>query len=462
MTTSFGVVGGANAGRVIFVNRFFFPDHSATSQMLTDLVFALAREGFDVQVITSRLTYEDTSLLLPARETIENVRIRRVRTTRFGRHSLPGRAIDYLSFYVAAFFRALAGLRRGDVVVAMTDPPMISVAMMVATTLRGARLVNWLHDLFPEIASVAGIGLARGPAGAILRSLRNLSLKRAAANVAIGERMRRRLLDANVPRSRVHVIPNWANGRNVVPIAHSNNPLRKRWGLRDCFVVGYSGNMGFAAEFGAVLDAAERLQDEARVRFLFIGAGKQRPALETAVRARGLVNVLFQPYQPRDQLRYSLSVADVHLVTLNPALEGLIVPSKYYGITAAGRPAIFIGARNGELADYLAEGGNGMQVDSGDADGLVAAIRHLMDDADQASADTADTRTPMGAAARDQFDRRFSMERAVQRWIEVLGIVNGWQAAERDAAPDDAHGVIPSAKATGYSRSADPAATRKA
>jgi len=151
--------------KLIFVNRFFFPDHSATSQMVSDLAFALAAAGFDVQVVTSRLRYDDPAAELPGREAIAGVQVHRVRTTRFGRHLLPGRALDYLTFYLSAAWRLFRLLRRGDVVVAKTDPPLISVPVGWVAGLRGARLVNWLQDLFPEVAAALGIRLARGTAG---------------------------------------------------------------------------------------------------------------------------------------------------------------------------------------------------------------------------------------------------------------------------------------------------------
>src|SRR5690606_29000430 len=158
-----------SAPRVVFLNRFFYPDLSATSQMLSDLAFGLAERGFDVQVITSRLCYDDPSARFPARETIRGVRVHRIWTSGFGRHNLWGRGIDYLSFYVSALRACRRTLKPGDILVAKTDPPMISVVGALAARLRGARLVNWLQDLFPEVAAAAGIRTAQGGTGRILR-----------------------------------------------------------------------------------------------------------------------------------------------------------------------------------------------------------------------------------------------------------------------------------------------------
>src|SRR6266550_3210599 len=119
------------APRVLFVNRFFHPDHSATSQMLSDLSFHLAELGWTVEVVTSRQRYDEARATLPSRETVRGVEVRRVWSTRFGRAFLPGRAIDYATFYVSAFFAIRR--ERESIVVALTDPPLISVIAALAS-----------------------------------------------------------------------------------------------------------------------------------------------------------------------------------------------------------------------------------------------------------------------------------------------------------------------------------------
>src|SRR5712671_4057315 len=185
--------------RVLFVNRFFHPDHSATSQMLSDLSFHLAERGWTVEVVTSRQRYDEARATLPSRETVRGVEVRRVWSTRFGRAFLPGRAIDYATFYVSAFFALLRRAGRGATIVALTDPPLISVIAALAAMLRGTRLVNWTQDLFPEVAEALGMHALR-----VLRRARDWSLRRAHANVALGEAMAARLPNAAV-------IHNWAD-----------------------------------------------------------------------------------------------------------------------------------------------------------------------------------------------------------------------------------------------------------
>ena len=401
--------------KIVFLNRYFHPDHSATSQLLSDLAFHLAAHGYGVQVITGRQRYDDPAAALPAEESIRGVAVHRVWTTRFGRVGLFGRAIDYLTFYVSAGLSLARLVRKGDIVVAKTDPPLISVPAAVVTKLRGARLVNWLQDVFPETAERLGVRFARSAPGALLRGLRNLSLRAAETNVVLGERMRT-VVEGLAPGT-TQVIHNWADGAAIRPVAAEANTLRAAWGLRDKFVVGYSGNLGRAHEFETLLAACELLRDEPAIAFVIIGDGSRREWVEGQAQVRGLTNVVFRPYQPRATLAESLSAADVHLVSLRPELEGLMVPSKFYGIAAAGRPVIFVGDRDGETARLITACGCGTTIPVGDASGLATAIRTLRNEPGRVA--------EMGNAGRHLLETRFDLRIAMAHWEAVLEIGGG-------------------------------------
>jgi len=297
-------------------------------------------------------------------------------------------------------------------VVAKTDPPLISVPAALVCRWRGARLVNWLQDLFPEVAQAAGARLAQGWTGRLLAWLRDRSLARASCNVVPGERMAARLRARGVPGDRIAVIPNWADGEAIRPLEHAVNPLRREWGLADSFVAAYSGNMGRVHEFETILDAARRLRHDAGVRFLLIGDGRWRARIEDEVRRERLDAVMLKPYQPRENLAMSLGVADVHLVSLQPRMEGLVVPSKFYGIAAAGRPMVYIGDPDGEIAQIVSRHGIGVAVRAGDAEALASALRELRADPGR--------RLAMGARARALFEAEYDKPIALARWAMAL------------------------------------------
>jgi glycosyltransferase involved in cell wall biosynthesis len=407
---------------LLFINRYFYPDHSATSQLLSDLAFERAAAGDTVTVVTSRQSYGDAEARLPADETVRGVRIVRIWTTRFGRSNLFGRAIDYLTFYLSAAVQLIRLTRRGDVVIAKTDPPMLSVIAAPIAWLKGARLVNWLQDLFPEVAEAVGVGtnpLMRASYG-LMRGLRNASLRAASMNVVLGERMAERVKAAGA--QAITIIPNWSDGREIRPVARSENVLRKGWGLDGRFVVGYSGNLGRAHEYRTLIDAIELIEENSPtgtepVVWLFIGGGALYDRFREEVAGRGLTSVIFKPYQPRERLSESLSAADVHLVSLKPELEGLIVPSKFYGVAAVGRPTVFIGEPHGEIATVVARHDCGLSIAEGNSRALADAILALANNPARLEA--------MGTEARRAFETHYDKQVAFDAWRKVLSGIEG-------------------------------------
>jgi glycosyltransferase involved in cell wall biosynthesis len=299
---------------------------------------------------------------------------------------------------------------------------MLSVIAAPIARLKGARLVNWLQDLFPEVAEAVGVGanpLMRGFYG-LLRSLRDASLLTASMNVVLGERMAERVAAAGV--QAITIIPNWSDGREIRPVARSENVLRNEWGLDGRFVVGYSGNLGRAHEYRTLIDAIALIEETAPahpqaepVVWLFIGGGALYDGFREEVAARALTSVVFKPYQPRERLSESLSAADVHLVSLKPELEGLIVPSKFYGVAAVGRPTVFIGDPHGEIATVVARHDCGLSVAEGNSRALADAILALATDLSR--------REAMGTNARRAFETHYDKQVAFDAWRKVLSSV---------------------------------------
>ncbi|HEX7558596.1 MAG TPA: glycosyltransferase family 4 protein, partial [Usitatibacter sp.] len=253
--------------KILFFNRFFFPDTSATSQIVSDLAFHLAAEGFEVHAITSRppggVEYEK----------IDGVAIHRVAVALAGPHGLFRRALAYLAYYRGAREAARLLIAPGDVVVLKTDPPMLSSAVGHLAKEKGAKVVLWLQDVFPEVAREYGVPGMGGPIGAVIRRIRDRSLSIADRIVVIGDRMASEVAKAGASPERIEVIHNWADGEAITPVDRDANALRRQWDLGGDFIVGYSGNLGRVHEFETMLDAAALLKDDAGIRFVVIGRG---------------------------------------------------------------------------------------------------------------------------------------------------------------------------------------------
>lgn len=403
---------GGIVKKIIFINRFFYPDISATSQLLTELSTLLSAQGQNIHIVTGRRLYDDKSRLLPKSETHQGVAIHRILTTTLGQYGLPGRAIDFIVFYLAATISLLFITRPGDILVAKTDPPMMSILVRVVGSLRRAKTINWLQDIFPEIAEQLGM-LPRGYGiGNLIRGLRNWSLKYANANVVLGERMYKKLQTLGIPDNKIHIIHNWSNQNHIIPIPHHRNSLGKQWGLEGKFIVAYSGNMGRAHNFETILHAAKKLNKFDNIRFLWIGGGIKRKAVQQQARELGLSNFIFKGYQPREKLPESLGVADLHLAVLSPNLEGLIVPSKFYSAAAAGRPILFVGDENGELSTIIKAAGCGYSFTEGEGDKLAKSILYLSRHPDVVK--------KMGNNARKAFERQYGLDTAAEKWLTLF------------------------------------------
>ena len=384
--------------KVCFFNRSYWPDVGATGQLLTELAEDLvAHHGCDVTVVTGYPLKGSGGV--PALEVRNGVRIIRARGTTRDPRRFRGRAANYLTYFASA---TLAGLRvpRPDVVVSLTDPPIIGIAALLAARRHRARFVFLCQDIFPEVAVLLEDFHNRG-VNAALALVNRFLVRQADAVIALGETMKRRLVEGKgADPSRVAIIHNWADCSALVP-GPKDNPFARAHGLRDRFVVMHAGNIGLSQNLDVVLDAAERLLPHDAVRFVLIGDGARREALEARARERGLRNVAFIPYQPRQDMTKSYATADLFLVSLKPGLAGYIVPSKLYSILAAGRPYVAAVEDACEVVDITRRHACGFVVSPGDADALAARILEVYRDGPLAA--------ELGQRAREAafaFDRR--------------------------------------------------------
>jgi glycosyltransferase involved in cell wall biosynthesis len=405
-------VSSHSSPRLIFINRYFHPDQSASSRLLSDLAFALADAEHNILVLTSQQRYDDPAARLPAREVWGKISVYRLAGTRFGRITLLGRAIDYVFFYVSMAVTLLKLARAKDTIVPMTDPPMLGLFAAPIARLKGCRMINWLQDLYPEVALAVGTPFLRPIVAKLIQGFRDRSLRAADCNVVISTAMAERVSTLDVKKGRIKVIHNWVDDHALSPIPAHENPFRRAWGLEDKFVVGYSGNLGRVHDIGTILLASGELVD-CQIVFLCIGGGAQYDALKEAAERRGLTQLFrFMPYQSETDLPYSLSAADVHWLSHKPEFEGLLFPSKFYGIAAVGRAIIAITSKQSELAQLVSQYHCGLVIEQGDGKPLAFELKRLKAAPELCSA--------MGEHARAMLRARFTRAQAIDAWAQTL------------------------------------------
>jgi colanic acid biosynthesis glycosyl transferase WcaI len=358
--------------KILVLNQYYWPGVEATAQLLAQLCEALAR-NYDVTVVTGHLHGQD----LPGEETRNGVRIVRARSTSYERSQIHLRAANYASYLGDTVLTALRG-ERPDLVLCMTDPPIVGDIGLVVARRFDVPLLVISQDVFPEIAERVKRLENRAVLGA-LRRLVALYLKRADRVVAIGETMKERLEQKGAPSDRVVVIPNWVDTTELVPQPR-HNPWSGEQGVDDSFVVMHSGNVGHAQDLDTLVRAATFLRDLHRLQIMVIGFGARHGELTRLAERLEVANMIrFLGYQPRARLSLSLGSGDLHYVGLARGLSGYVVPSRLYGILAVGRPVLVSADADSETVRLVEEVGCGVVVPPGRPELVAGVIRDVVE-----------------------------------------------------------------------------------
>lgn len=388
------------------MNQFYVPDTAATGQLLADVADHLVASGHEVHVLASRRLYAGGGESLPAESvTPSGVFVHRVAATGFGRARYVGRLLDYGSFYIRAL-RSAMNLPRMDVCIVLTTPPFIGLIAERLQKRRGTKFVHWSMDLYPEMLVAAGMLRAGSLSYRILAAIAARIYRHADAIIALGDRMKERLIAAHAAAEKVTVVHNWVPREAVAPHAPAGGPV----------TLVYSGNVGVGHELETAVRAIARLEDRANFRVRIVGYGKLRSRLMKIVADLGLADcVRFLPPCPLEELSANLAAGDIHLVSQRPGTQGLLVPSKIYGILAAARPSIYIGPADTEVAEIIRLSDSGVIVPPGDVAAAAASLRRLI--ADET------LRRRMGESAGAFYRERFSRSSGVRHVAEIVRTV---------------------------------------
>jgi len=415
---------------IAFFNRSFYPDTAATGQLLTDLCEDLVRHhGCRVTVVAgvplqSSEGDHRARRAIVTREDYRGIQILRAHGTGYSKDRFAGRAANYLTYFCSA---CLAGLRldRPDIVVALTDPPIIGLAAYLAAKRFSAPLVMSYQDLFPEV-TVLLADFHSPTINAMLQAVNKFLVRKATRVVALGNTMRQRLIDNKGASSdKTVIISNWADTAAVVP-GPKRNAFAEAYGLSDAFVVMHSGNLGLSQSLETVVEAAALLRDVPDLQVVFQGEGVKKAELQERVRALGLHNVQFLPFAAKDALGESFAAADLFIVSLQRGLAGYIVPSKLYGILAAGRPYVAAVEESCEVAAITRARECGIVAAPGDARDLADKILTFYRDRDMTRRCGANAR-----AASLAFDRTVQ----VRNYMELFQSLRPAVSAPAIAVP---------------------------
>jgi glycosyltransferase involved in cell wall biosynthesis len=362
---------------VLLLNEYYPPDTSATAKMAKLVVAALA-ERHQVTVVAGRPSYDPDEFYpyaLLRRDVRDNVTVERVGSTAYPRHRMRRRVSNYLSYLALAVPRAMA--LRPDVILAMTDPPVAGIAGAFVARLTGRPFVYNIRDMYPDMA--VGGDIVR-PSKWVERweKMHRTALRQATRVIVLGDDMRNRILAKGTQADRVVIVRDGTAPAGPPVDLESPNARQAISEIRGQFpfVVVHAGNLGFYGAWDTLLEAAKILRNE-NIGFVFVGDGASRASLET--RVAGSPNVRFLPFRPVDQVPYVMAAGDAHIITVKRGLEGVVVPSKLYGILAAGRPVLVVASPDCDAARIAVESGCGVTADPDDPTAVAATIRQLRD-----------------------------------------------------------------------------------
>ncbi len=360
--------------RVLFINRSYWPDAEATGQLLTELCEGLA-DQFEVEVLCGQPNANPRNEAFKRRgyESKHSVGIHRIGHFAFDKHrSLLHRAANLISFLLIAVVKSLL-IKRPDIIVVETDPFLLATLGRFLKFWKRSKLVVYLQDLYPDVA----IAVDKVKPGLITKTVRFLlfgAYKRADRIVVLSNDMKRRLVEQGVESQKIVIIPNWIDTEVVYPIKGAENQFRKEQGLDGKFVVMHSGNMGLTQRLEQLVEVADRLRDREDICFLLVGGGAAKGGLEAMIVERSLTNILTIPYQPREKLAESLSAADLHVISMHPAITGCLMPSKMYGILASGTPILAIVPEETDVAVVVDQESVGFAVAPGNLEAIEKQI----------------------------------------------------------------------------------------
>jgi colanic acid biosynthesis glycosyl transferase WcaI len=417
---------GPRRGTILVLSQVYVPDPASVGQHMADAAAEMARRGYRAVVIASGRGYDDPTVKYKPREMIDGVEVYRLPLSSFGKKSIPVRLLGQSLFLGQALVRAL--FTRGLTgILGSTSPPMCSVIAVAISWIRRVPVTYWLMDMNPDQMIVLGkIGERSLPARAFEWINRRI-LSRARAVVALDRFMAARVLKKRDIRDKLVVMPPWPHDDLLEVVPHEENPFRERHGLQGKFVVMYSGNHGPSNPIRTAIEAAKRLKDRPDIVFLFIGGGLQKREVEGAI-AEGATSIVSLPYQPLDQIKYSLSAADVHLVTVGNEIVGIVHPCKVYGAMAVARPVLLLGPSPSHVADLLERHGIGWQVGHGDVEGMVRTI-------EAAAATDRATREAMGRRAKEVVEHEVGKAVLCTRFGDVVEFGPGGAAPQAHARP---------------------------
>ena len=364
--------------KVLILSEFFYPDKSSTPKVLTELAEDLVEYGLDVEVITSKTSYKGENSNFKTREVYKDIVINRVNSTELNRNSYIGRIVNYITFLISTSIKVITK-KDYDCILMVSNPPVLPIIGYIVNKFKKKPYIYLLHDVYPDIAVKVGAIKENGLVFKVMSYINNKIFNSASKVIVLGKDMKQNLLDKRVDEEKIEIITNWADKEKIYR-GNKINDFSIKEVISQNFNIVYTGNIGRFHDIETILDTANKLKDNSKVNFIFVGDGYKKQQIEDYKKENSLSNIKLMGYKYGETYNKLLNASDVFITTLDKGIEGLGVPSKTYSYMAAGKPIIAIMNSCSEIGSLVEDKNLGIRINSGESDKIVEFITKISND----------------------------------------------------------------------------------
>jgi len=403
--------------QLLVLCQLFYPELVSTGQTLTELCEELAEQGMNIEVFCAPPTVIKRREKIPKNIKYKGIKIRRVWGTRLPKLNLTGRILNQGTFALSVFFWLLIHRPKKPILV-LTNPPFLaaSCALLRKLKLIGS-YIYLIFDVYPDTAIRLGVIKKNGLLSGLWDCLNGFILKNTSAVIVIGrcmkeviaEKMKKICCNEN---DKIYNITMWSDDKLIKAAKGKDNPLIKKWNLENKFVVCYSGNMGRFHDMETVIRSAEILKTNEHICFLFVGEGHKKQDIIKYATEYNLQNCQFHTYVTRQKLGFLMNLADVGIVSLLESQEGLSVPSKAFGLMAAGVPIIAVMSAKSEISRIVTEENCGLVTKPGNEKTLATNILRLYNNKNELE--------QMGKNSLNAINEKHNLENVSKQYFDLI------------------------------------------
>jgi glycosyltransferase involved in cell wall biosynthesis len=394
------------------ISELYYPEETSTGMFMTEIAEGLAKYR-KVKALTTQPTYSKKGIIKEKKEYHNNVEIFRCSSSLLNKNKILFKIINMLIFSCSIFINLLYRLKRGDIVLVVTNPPSLPIISIIASKIMRANCIIKIEDVYPNVLSATGVLKSTNYIYKFIDKIIKITFNNSSKIIVLGRDMGE-LVKSKINNNyeNIIVISNWAETNRIWQEKKSENKLLKELGVMDKFIIQWAGNMGYPHDIETILGAIEKVKDIDDIHFIFIGSGAKRVAFDYQINMNNYKNVTLLGPKPREEQQVFLNACDVGLSSLVKGMAGISVPSRMYNLFLLGKPIISISEKNSEISLIINEYKIGYVIEPGNVQMFVDIILNIKNNNNEI--------LEMGQRARKMVTELYTTEHILKKYIELI------------------------------------------